>query len=778
MTTVAQAAQATVSVIDYIRQRGDLAEWSQIPGRHRSIVEENLAAMLAIDALVNQGVSLTNARKRVAAQLGNAKGYTYSAFTRKHKAWISGDRKVNALGNKTGKFYTRHDWRYFLPAWNNGDDRAMVTNDAFCQYVGMLQGKCQRDDTGAAVRRRLIHDVWLRGEDVPGVGSLSVHCARLNLPMPARGEWIDDASDPRIPDGWSETNIRRCVERALGRRNSSKRSLIQHGEHGTLDHWGDQLLRTRAALRPGELYAVDDVDLDLYCWMVVNGIPQVVRPTCLFITDVGMGTIAQFGVAGAYTRAVAEGRASADTRRGLCAADMKLLMLSLFQERGFARNWQTHVLMENATAKLSNDDVALFERFLPVKFDTTQMIRTKLPGGFLESCGNPKQKGWIEAFFRFLHVETNHLPGAIGRRYDVTRGDTGAALCKQRANGERYQTAPAGSMLRDTIDTLKQARELALQRGCTPLEVVNRQGENDPQKLKTFLLSIDEVHALLHEWVQRINCRTDHKLEGFQRVAYCTIREGVSIPDYHPDFRRYLLEGYTGGSRMMAPAERDHLLRRGQPFDQLTPDMWRALGDARKPVTVRNGKIELSDSRHNDGLPMFFRDPDSAPILDQWNARKQALVPYLNEDASAVCLFDRDTMDHVCTALRIGRVDPLMRDSASLQRMGEVHRSKQAIREQAYDIMAPVSASHDERQQWNDNILGQHGQPGATRLGSGNPITEPAHISAVIDRANADRNKQRSRANANFGDASELLTPTTQSTPSTPSTPWDVSELL
>jgi len=645
----------------------------------------NIEAMLRIDELVAGGMGLVQARRQVSDLFCDWPGMSLGRLNCKHAIWTHGGRKPGLGGRPTGEWFAARDWHMFVPNYNNGDVAAMLGNAEFCDYLARKVGERSRKGIGAAMRRELL-DEWMKGVEIPGVGNIARWCA---LQMPPRSvPKPGTAPHPDFfPSGWSDTNIERCIRRALGSRESAKAVFLQRGEHAALSFWGDQLYRTRTNLRPLELVTADDVDLDVLCWMPLgDGSVQIVRPRVFFILDVSCAYILNFGAVGAYTRNFYMDAGDKDTKRSLQATDFKDLMLSTLEMYGLPQNWQMHNLHENATTKLSKTDEEMFEKFLCIKFGHTEMMKTKLAGGFLEVCGNPKQKGWQESFFNPLHNEMCGLPAALGPRYDLGRGDTGVALWR---NGKQVASRK-GSLVDEALSIISKAQVIAKRQGCDVAQLLDygarREGTFDMP-----LLSFNQLMAILAATIDRMNARTDHSLEGFEQVIDVEVAPGQFVPATHPAAAQVAREGLRCRTRMESPAERFARLSYGQPFRKLHPRELSVLAREIKPITVTNEQVIVSGQRY--GLDkMIFRDAASAGALARYNGKDKSLVYFLGADARQIHLFTNDdAMQWVASPARVGLVDP-MDDDAMGRRMGEVSRGRDAVRIEADRIMAPRSA--------------------------------------------------------------------------------------
>ncbi|MFA5263964.1 MAG: hypothetical protein WC378_09055 [Opitutaceae bacterium] len=686
------AEYQSARVAEYAHRLGDTAELMELDHAQRknkpSVYAEvcvTIEAMLCIDELVAGGMGLVQARRNAAEHFRGWPGMTLGRLNAKHSVWRNGGMKADKKGKPTGEYFQPHDWRYFVPTYNNGEVNAMLANKPFCMWLAGQVGQRPRKGVGYAVRRDLL-DLWMRDVAIDGIGKMSQWCAAQvpprAVPRPGTAPHPD-----YYPAGWSPSNIERCIKRELGQRDSAKAVFMQLGEHAAMSFWGDQLYRTRANLRPLELITADDVDLDVLCWMPLgDGTVQIVRPKVLFILDVATARILNFGAVGAYTRNYYMDGGDKDTKRALQGSDMKELTLATLEMYGIPQNWTMHHLHENATSRLSKTDEAMFEKYLPIKFGHTEMMHTTLPGGFLESCGNPKQKGWVESLFNLFHNEFSIMPASLGPRYDRTRGDVGTALWR----GGKQVASRKGTLVHEALAIIKKAAEAAKIKGCDVSDLL----DYSAQREGTFdmpLLGFSQLMETLAIYVDRLNARTEHSLEGFEQVIDVEVAPGEFLPATHPAAKQVAHIGMRCRTRLESPDERFARLSYGQPFRKLHPRELSVLAREIKPTTVTNERVTVNCKRY--GLDdMIFRDAASAEALAKYNSRPKALVYFLGADARQVHLFTNDdAMNYVASPARVGLVDPMDKEAAG-RRMGEVSRGRQAVRAEAGRIMAPRTA--------------------------------------------------------------------------------------
>jgi hypothetical protein len=697
------------TAIDIIRASGEAHGYHNLPKeRDRTDVRTKLQAMLDIDRLIDQErMTKKQAVRITAARLKpfHPRGFSASILGNYHKLWRKGGQKQDARGRKAGPVYQPRDWKLFIPNYTNGKTDSALRNKEFVDYVRGLMSAVRDDAQGNALHDRLLDD-WFAGKHIPGFGTIQQFCARQGRPVPEG--YLARSRPENYPEGWSPKNLLRM------RPDKTTSVYIRKGEHAAHSHWGDQLLRDRSKLMPLELITFDDVRFDIRVIMEFpNRPPQIVNPEAIFCLDVGTGVILAKAVTGNYVREADGDGGKKGTKRGLQQADMRWLMKAVLELYGLPRDWRIHALLENASASLGEADKRIFTESTGIQFDETGVIRNKLTNSdFIEQGGMPWQKGWIEAFFRLMHCRINHLPMTVGSRYDLTPGRIGGA-------------SKAGSMEHYVLKTCLEAHEKGI-----PLK-----------ELKLPALTLDQFHTLLDEYILRLNWRTRHNLQGFEKVYEHELNPGQYVRTDDPQHGHLIPSGIDLGQRMEAPAERICRLAKGHQFDPVHPHMLRPLGMHKQPITVAAQRVQID-------LPgekkLIFRDQDSAHMLAQFNGQKKALLGVLAHDNSCIHLFTNDeALQHVGSPRRVGHVD--ITDEHALDvRMGEVHRGRQAVRDYASEMLAEQDAQLQADRDYTANILSQSkgerlATPAAQAMAETVRTTETKQAKANADRRRANK---------------------------------------
>lgn len=663
-----------------IAQRGETAEYHRIPRADvRSAVRQKVDCMVHIDELIASGTPKMAAYRQAASRYHTDRrdGLSFSAICSIYPVWACGGRKRNTRGQPYGPNYSARDWRMFIPNYTNGDTDAVLSNPLFCRYIaGMAADSSRPDAQATAVYERFL-DAWFAGEDIPGIGNKYEWASAEGRPVPDRRL----RHQKEVPAGCGLTNIWRIITRENGASKSAKRKLLQRGEFAAHDHWAEQLLRDRSKLMPLQLVTFDDVDFDIKVWMEVDGTPQVVRPTGLFALDVATGLILAKGIFPGYKRAKDGDGGKAGTVRGAQQADMRFLLLGMLEQYGLPADWSMGLLLENASASMSTIDKAAIEQTFTgrILFETTGRIRAKLlQSGFREQGGCPWQKGWVEAFFRGMHTRINHLPGTIGRRYDLTHGEVG-------------DVNQADSKVHYVLRTLEDAKR----KGIAASEL----------DFSSVLLSFDEFTQLLDHYVQVLNNRTRHNLQGFNQVAEFETAPGEWMRADDPRAGALIEIGTQLSKRMESPAERFNRLLRGHRFTKPHPAELTPLYREKRELSVRKEQLRIK-ARHISMDDLIFRDSENAQWLSQYNGQDKAVMAYLSEDGRLLHCFTNDgDRTYLGSVGRVDRID-MTDKKAELKRSGEVHRYREQVRREAAELRAPVEQKYDAMRRHNNHVLG------------------------------------------------------------------------
>lgn len=620
----------------------------------RAVVNGYLRAfeLIAEAATVQEGCA------QAAREFRGCRGFSRGNLYTLYSLYKKGGRKRDSRGQLTGPTYEPGDWRCLLPNYSPGKGSQPIE---FIDHLVGLKARTTRKDIVAGIRQVLI-DEWLHGTHIPGYGTAEAWYRERGRFMPDARRLVRDRD---LPEGWSLSNLRRLLARRLRRR--SQKTLVETGFHDAHGAFAAQLLRDRSRLRPLELVTFDDVRFDVKVVMRTGNTWQVCYPLGLLALDVATGAIIGVGVKPAAKRVEIDGAETdqaAGTRMAISRRETCYLLLQILERLGLPP-YTMNLLLENASAALTAEDERAFLTLMGgrLQIEKTGMARRKLlKSGFVEQGGMPWQKGWIEAFFRKLHTSINHLPGASGARYQLDPGEL-------------------DDRVRTTLSLLKRAGQHGV----------------SIESLRLPLLTMDQFSYMLHHWVERLNWRIDHHLQGFDTVLETQDAAGrwLRFEDCED-----LPLGAELVERMEAPLERLTRLARGHQFATLPPSVLLPLYADKRPVRIRNGRIQFTD-KHLSRDPLVFFERGN-PVLAEANEGRPCLG-FLREDLSLLHVTD-EHYAYLGSVPNQRRIDVL--DTRAIkQAAGQVHADRCAERDTVRDILRPLEREAAADRAHNERVL-------------------------------------------------------------------------
>lgn len=612
----------------------DHADFYALTATERDRVQTILAAFAEISAS-NQGI--VAACQKLARRLRHkGRGYSWKNLYNLHSEY-----------RKAGR-----NWRVITRNYQNS---ASALPEEFIRWWTGLVGDSPRQSDGVkAVYNQLIHQYWYADRPVPGYGRITEWWPqnRPGQPMP-RGIMPMPGD---LPTGWSYENLLRNLPK-----RKAIRTLMQRGHHAAHGEMM-QLLRDRSGLLPMQMITFDDVRLDLQALFEINGKLQVCYVNAIFALDVGMAKVIGWGIKPRFKR-------DDDTHSGIERADVRFLLLDIFERRGLPP-YEVNLLLENAAAALTTDDRAAFEAAFPgrLRIETTGMARRQLlTSGFGEDGGMPWQKGWIESYFRLLQTRLALAPGSTGNRYD---NDPGTLQSR-----------------------LKYTRQLI------------RLAHVHPEKKDEIIwpvLTEDQLGKFVLEMVEQLNWRTDHRLQGFAEVHQFRLPSDTGIPacsplipgHWYPIAKLYAL---PPEDRMAAeihayresPAEREKRLLTGIEFSPVHPGALYALASDKISCRVRRSEVRLT-GKIAGGDPLVF--PGWGILTDAHEGREY--TGFLSQDKQTLHLFTpAPELAYTVSLHQQARID-LLDEKGIKKAAGEVHRSRQALAAEAASYQERTNTEH------------------------------------------------------------------------------------
>jgi hypothetical protein len=270
-------------------------------------------------------------------------------------------------------------------------------------------------------------------------------------------------------------------------------------------------------VRPLEYVLFDDVELDFLVLLPGSFTPCKLRMIVAF--DLCSRRVLGYGVRPGITRE--DGKEDS-----LKLTDMKAVVVRFLRSFGMPSAYTMHFICERGTAAIKDAFKAALEEVSlgMIAVHDTSMIAGRVLGFADGAVGNSWGKGWLESHFNPLHSEYAHLDGQKGRRYD---------LAPRELDGRRKE--------------------------CTQLWKAGRTLEIAERNLFQLpFLSLDEAVAEFDLALRNLDERSEHRLQGFDRVPIWRLNEDdqwkpqSALPDYLADRIAHL----QWDSRMEKPRER------------------------------------------------------------------------------------------------------------------------------------------------------------------------------------------------------------------------------
>ena len=625
------------------------------------------------------------------------------AASYRHVRGLSGPRlriKYHAYNDAGG------DWRVLVPGYKPPQKQPAE----FVSFVRKLIEENHRS-TKAALRV-LREQIWAAGLPVPGYGTWM--------------EWYVAAFPgrelpkhfPRIyPSGWSVRNLRRYAP------SKGELALVRQGFKAA-KRFFPHVTRDPSQLRPMELIIADDFETDVLTAFLGDDLykPQICRTAGLLAIDAATRCKLAFGLKPRLER-------KDGTRMGIKRRDVRTLLYSILLKYGLP-DYPITLLVENATAAITPDfELALTTLFDGrIRIERTGLINHRtLTNGFVEGGGRPWEKGQIESLFNYVWNEAGSMPGYKGSRYDNAPGELAQRLLyaeRLLSQGDRKQ------------DLNLPAEKLAL--------------------LKLPFKSVDEATTAFEEVFARCDCRTDHKMLGFDRVTEFRL-EAHEAP--RPWSQLALLAPAEQQraeliTRMEAPVERWERLSAKCQRQEVPEAILALLLLTPKQVVFKNQAITFTHKGEGETAGYSFVDPAGTVLAGITEGTD--LLGYFDEDQPSELHLTDLKGGFIGTLTRLGgnrgMVD--IRDKAALGAAGEI---TQRIFNRTLGVVRERHAAEDrqlaEDRLHNDAIVAAHrseiaATPAAQRLASG-------FATAVVRRDEARAEERTLRRARN--EADELL---------------------
>ena len=588
----------------------------------RALVRERLTAFaeIARSKTINEGAAYAAG---IRSHLG--RGWDAKTLRDLYRVFIHGGYKPGDW-RKQGPRFQAGDWRVLLKAYKAATGE--VPENFIPFWINTHAQFRGRKDCNRAAWRHLVHEIWLKGQPVPGYGTVEEWCrehhrARPNPVLVRPGE---------LPESWSQRNLARYLSK-----RQATRSQIAHGYLDAHTHQPDQVLGDRSQLKPFQRIFLDDVRPDLRALWLNGSRGEIAFPLMVLALDassgVDLGNVIK-------PRTLKDPDSGSNARHGVSRDMTRHVVCSVLRQWGLPP-WPITFVHENAAACLDAETKQLFADAFGdrIQFESTAIFREKmLVSGFTEQGGCPWDKAQIEAFFRIVQTQIANLPGTTGPRFDTAHGELRAA--------EKY-----------TLSLLEKAGDC--QAVIDQLRMPNLRWEQMDERLQAAL--------------RLLRFRTNHALQGFDRVEEW--RADPSQP-YQPisTLDIYAVNQPQIISRLECPAERLVKGIQGVSFDPVDPDLLDYICGERRKVTVRAGKIAVPVATAS--VPLIFREVGHTLLEEAFEGVSFEAV--LSQDQSRLILSREGRL--VGAVARQDRID--MGDREAIKReAGRVRSARVADRE-------------------------------------------------------------------------------------------------
>ena len=587
----------------------DIGEFAALKLDERSLVRKRLDCIFKIYTAKNTCETAHKIAAFYEAQ--GEKGFSYKTLMRLYYAFLkSKDWRV-----------LKHNWR----GKNKGKPQE------FINYFRELLLSSPRKDACKAARRELISR-WMRGDDIPGYGTIVDWSVNTGRPIP-KGY----PRDNELPDGWSYSRLVRIKPKSKYALETSKRGFFAAHSYEP-----DMLLRDRSKLRFLEMITFDDVRIDNKCLVSMPGMKrQIGYPLGVLALDIATGCDIAHCVKPRIKR-----EADASTF-GIASEDVRYLILNIIETYGLPPYPITFVI-ENAAATLSRaDELAITQTFGDrIRIHRCGLLKDKLTkNGFYETGGKPWCKGWIESFFQILQTQLSLLEGAAGNRYD----NSPARLKQIEAYTKRLLRLTKGN-----DDILK--------------------------KLAIPLLNFEEISDAILDVLRLLRFRTDHNLQGFETVTEWRKDKFDTI--HTKDELKALSDEELSKAeiwdRRESPAERVMRLVKNIEFTKLPVAYYVHLFALKAEIKfeIRSGGLVFKSKdlkRHhaekiNDDLVF---DAPALSIIEEYSG--QSVLVYFDDDLSFAHITKEGK--YICSCPRKNRVN-IADESAIKRQSGFVSRRR------------------------------------------------------------------------------------------------------
>jgi hypothetical protein len=454
-------------------------DFNRLPDAVRRALTTTLLIVQAIHRAPNKSAEIDR-QSRLRAGL---RGFSRESLARKYYCYANGGK----LGGVKPRFFDPGDWRCLVdsakagPAFWNTDSQVGLP----AAFVEFWKSLCERNQRKTAPARRvLIQQIWKTGYGPCPVTGKPIHYKQI----PGYDTWPEAEVGGDYPKGWSVANLNRHAptrfELAVSR--IGREAAAQHRR---------KVFTTRFGLAVGRFYLFDDLEYD----KKVNwpGAREATKPLGL----VGLDLYSACAIALGFKPTLID---SEGAKKKLREKDMLWLVAHVLCNKGYRSDeFGTTLVVEHGTAAIRTD----FEERIAtatghkVTVDRSGISNEHMSGLFEgASKGNPRFKAALESLFNLVHNEGAGLPGNTGK--DRQHAPT------ESVGLERYNS-----------QLLKLAQSLPPERAAL---------------LQFPVLSFSHFVELTLDIYHRINHRTDHRLEGWEKCGHIQQDFTLNLPGLPP----------------------------------------------------------------------------------------------------------------------------------------------------------------------------------------------------------------------------------------------------
>ncbi len=421
----------------------------------------------------------------------------------KHAAAIELDVSVPTV-NRFAREFRSGGWKALC---DGRGKNVQAKPEAFRAFVRSMHLQCQRSTTGREVHRMLIErwQAWKRTSE-----------AKFAIP----GYEVPPPAGPKgYPVGWSEDSILRM------RPDPYALSVARQGSKSAAGFLPN-ILKTRVGVRFGQVVFFDDQDYDAK--VAPRGVQQrAIRPQGFNCLDYLSGCFMDHAIRLRWWDKEGE------QYRTLTQQDFTWFVVGYLQKHGYRRDGSgtTFVFEHGSATGFNNRNLATFGGYTNfdealaavshgcIRVDRSGLFNQPAFAGLLfrpQSSGNANFKAPLESMFNLVRNRMAALPGATGRNRDLKPAE--------QYGLDLY----TGQMLKlyDQLD------------------------ERHREAIRFPMMTPEEFGDVARTVYQAINARTDHGLEGWEKLGFLAPQFRFTPDERSPWLSREEVALLPDGSRL------------------------------------------------------------------------------------------------------------------------------------------------------------------------------------------------------------------------------------